>query len=205
MKQMLVCLVAVLAFTGCPMTLYPIYDDDSVIFDEALAGTWRDTDDAIWEFSRKSDDSMTYTWRYSPNTDEDPYTYVFDVHLTKIGDTRFLDVFPDHMEDKAGCCVDNFYSEDYLFKLHFYPVHSFFLVRELGDTLVLSRMDHEWFKHYMKKPRWFGVKGRLVDDWWLLTSPTAKLRRFLKKAAGSEDAFYEGVALERVKAESIAP
>src|SRR6185436_15380711 len=81
-------LAAALASSGClVLSLQPVYDAASVVFDDALIGTWVNTEDetsAIIERGEWRSYKVAYTDRFSTRT--------FQANLTKIAAARFLDL-----------------------------------------------------------------------------------------------------------------
>lgn len=84
-------IVLAVVSSGCLVSgLHPIYDDESIVFDEALVGTWENTESGA---------SVTVTrgeWRSYHLAFTDRFgTTRFTGHLTTIGASRFLNVRPE--------------------------------------------------------------------------------------------------------------
>lgn len=87
-----------LVSTGCLVSsLHPAYDDGSIVFDEALLGSWE---------NRESEVSVSVgrgEWRSYHVTFTDRFgTTKFTAHLTTIGTARFLNVRPEDGVEKPA-------------------------------------------------------------------------------------------------------
>ncbi|MEN6577126.1 MAG: hypothetical protein ABFD90_12340 [Phycisphaerales bacterium] len=189
-------LVALLA--GCVpiVSLNHLFTKDEITFDEKLVGTWMaDPNDPneIWEFSRldKSNagellqrwgDEITKFYRLT-FTDGEGHTSLQAACLVKLGDRRFLDVFPTQFPSEGEA-------------FFFQPVHTFFRVDSLGEKLVIRMTDDERFKEFAQaEPN--AVKCEIVDDRPILTASTKDLQAFVTKYAGDERLFPNDVTLTR--------
>src|SRR5687768_5465110 len=76
---------------ACVPSVNPLYTADTIVFDEALLGIWKDKPEAddSWNFSRSNDKSYTLVIQ------EKDANSKFSAHLVKLGDVMFLDLFPD--------------------------------------------------------------------------------------------------------------
>jgi len=148
----------------------------------------------FWEFSRldpSNSDALRQRWgdevaKFYRLTfaDGEGHTMVQAACLVKLGDRRFLDIFPSQLpadEEKA---------------FFFQPVHTFFRVDSLGEQLVLRMTDDEEFKEMIQaEPN--AVKHEIVDDRFILTAPTKDLQAFMTKYANDERLFPNDITLTR--------
>jgi hypothetical protein len=156
-------LAAAVGCSGClVVSLQPVYDDQSVVFDEALLGQWENSDDserATIERGEWRSYRITYTDRTA--------TRVFQGNLTKVGVATLLDVTEMRGADPGPLLV---------------PVHGLVRVSIVGDTLTAARLDYDWFiRARMHKA--VGLPASAVDDRRnaVITAPTGELRRWLLK------------------------
>jgi len=88
-----VCVLAI-TWTGCwQKSIYPFYKDSDVIFETALLGTWvepgkKPEDAQVWKITRGPGASA-----YQINVHSGETSLDYDVHLFKLGDNRFLDLY----------------------------------------------------------------------------------------------------------------
>ena len=73
------------------MSLHPLYTEEDVVCEEKLLGTWVDDSNNIWDFKCPDKQKKTYKLFIVDNEGEKG---LFDVHLTKLKNKLFLDVYP---------------------------------------------------------------------------------------------------------------
>lgn len=150
-----------LGASGCLVaSLHPIYDDESIVFDEALVGTWE---------NRESEVSAVLTrgeWRSYHVAYTDRFgTTRFTAHLTTIGTAKFLNVRPeDGLERPAFLTATNGI-------LQVTIDHDRLRVREPEYGVVLQRLNAGTL----------GVEGATdLKQNILLTAPSPKVRAWLR-------------------------
>jgi len=174
---------------GCIPSLNPLFNENELIFEEKLLGTWAE-DDAkeTWQFKRGSDDpnekfyEMTYT--------DSEGKGVFFAGLGKINDVMFLNIYPHEPElDKAN----DFY------KFHILRVHTFMKIEQIEPTLKMAMMDPEKMQKMLEKDPDI-IKHEMIEDGdrILLTASTEQLQLFMKKYMNEEDLFDDTSELKRL-------
>jgi hypothetical protein len=157
-------LAAVCLSTGClVVSLQPVYDEQSVTFDEALLGQWENAEDgtrATIERGEWRSYKITYVERTS--------TRVFQGNLTRIGASQFLDLTEMRGADPGPFLV---------------PVHGLARIAVKDDTLAVALADYDWFMRAITR-KTLGRLSTAVDDRRnaVLTSTTVDLRRWLAQA-----------------------
>jgi len=155
--------VAVTA-SGClVVTLQPVYDDQSVFFDEAMLGHWENAEDGVRATIEKGE------WKsYRITYAERSTTRVFQGNVTRIGAGVFLDLTEMRGADPGPYLV---------------PVHGIARIALKDDTLTVSMLDYEWFMQAMTR-KTLGRLNAAVDDRRnaVMTAPTGELRRWLAQA-----------------------
>jgi hypothetical protein len=178
-RTILTLLMAALASSGClVLSLQPVYDADSVTFDEALLGSWTNADDetkATIERGEWRSYKVVYADRFATRT--------LQGNLTKIGSTTFLDLTEIRGVDPGPFLV---------------PIHAIFRIDTNGDTLTAALFDYNWFSRAMAQKT---IRGLIVafDDRRnaVVASTTADLRRWL--ARPPEDAFAAPMTFTKAK------
>ena len=166
-----VVLVAMLS-PGCLVgSLHPAYDDESMVFDEALVGRWDNRESEITVAIERGEwrsYQIGYTDRFG--------TTRFTGHLARVGKTRFLNIRPeDGLERPAFLVVANGVLE-----VAIEP--SRVRVRELEYGVMLSRLNAGKL----------GLEAALdLKQNIIITAPTPKLRAWLLTALKDEDAWAE--------------
>jgi hypothetical protein len=150
------------------VSLQPAYDDQSIVFDEALLGQWENAEDgerATIERGEWRSYRITYTDRTA--------TRSFQGNLTKAGTAMLLDITEMRGADPGPFLV---------------PVHGIVRVSVEGDTLTAARLDYDRFMR-ARAQKSVGLPVSAVDDRRnaVITAPTGDLRRWLMRAPS--DAF----------------
>ncbi len=178
----ILCLGLILAATACVPSLHPLFTEDSLIFEESLVGTWEE-DDNIWQFRKSSSRSYKLIM-----TDAEGRKGEFETHLVKIGEHRYLDLYP----------VEPDLEENDFYKMHLLPTHTFMWVKQIEPNLQLSPMGPGAIKELVSQyPE--AVKHEIVQDTVVLTAHTQELQAFVKKFHDFKGLFGEPGDLERVK------
>ena len=189
---------------GCipVVSLHPLFTQDSLVFEDKLLGTW--TGEVTWEFARLDVDENAEmlpdelrdragkVYRLDI-TDDEGRQGSFVACLVKVGDKRFLDVFPDRFPsgeadpEKMKLLYNAFF---------FLRVHTFVRIDSVGEQLVLRLTDDEQFGKLIEaEPK--AVEHEMIEDRPVLTAPTEQLRAFVAKYADDERLFPNEVTLTR--------
>ena len=161
---------------SCVPSLHPIYTEEDVIFDPELLGTWSEGgSEETWAFSAHEPRSYRLLV-----TDDEGRQGRFVVHLAEIDGKRFLDLFPEQLNDE----MNDFY------KQHFLQVHTFLFLEEIEPRLRMAPMDHDWLSEYLQEhPNAIGHEE--VGDQIVFTAPTKELQNFVLQHLRTEGAFDE--------------
>ena len=189
-KKILVFVLGVL-LAGCVPSLHPLYTPKDVVYDPKLVGVWADpnsNDSGTWEFRPAEPNSYTMVF-----TDKDKKIGSFGVHLVKLDNTLFLDVFPN----------DPNMPQNGYYQLHLLPVHTFMKVDQIEPRLKLRFMDVDKFtKRLEKNPAL--LKHEIIqqgaDKKVVLTASTKELQEFMRKHANDEGVFGDASNMKRVLA-----
>jgi hypothetical protein len=174
----LVVLAATLA--GAPaclvLSLNPIYDDDSIGWDQNLLGSWQNADDNT-SIDIERGEWKSYRVRYVHPIESGNLT----AYLTSIGNQRFLDVMPARGEDRGSFLV---------------PVHGLVKLRVEGDRLELRPLSYDWFSDRLRASHSIvGLRVTLDQkENALIVSPTAGLRSWLR-AQSADDKMFGAAAV----------
>jgi hypothetical protein len=117
---------------GClVVALDRFYEEASIVFDERLLGTWKDTDDSLTVTIERSD-WRAYRLHYVHTTE----TRVLSAYLFRVGDTHYLDLSPLRGEDPG------------LFLL---PAHTILRVTIGAGEVTAAPLDFDWFSAAFSK------------------------------------------------------
>jgi len=129
MKTAAVALLACVSSACLVTSLQPVYDDDSIVFEEALVGQWENVED------RTSAAIDRGEWRsYKVTYVNRSTTTVLAGNLTRMGDALFLDVTESRGADPGPYLV---------------PVHGIYKIELGDDSLSAAALDYGWFTQAM--------------------------------------------------------
>ena len=175
----------VFALTSCVPSLHPLYTAEDLTFDPKLVGKWSQADPSdSWEFTKAG--KISYLLVY---TDKEGKKGDFKANLFKLGEHRFLDLYPDDGAlDRAEA--------PHLYKFHVQPMHTLARIDSIGPTLVMGFMSPDWIKDSLKKNT-ETICHENIRNRILLTAPTKDLQAFVKKHADGEGMFGRPMDLLR--------
>jgi len=166
---------------GCvPAALHPLYRESDLIQDPALLGVWKEKD------KPDSKDRWTFTpgegKSYTVEILIDDQKAAFTAHLFKLGDARFLDLYPvqSGLNEKLQ---NNPYAPALI------PGHLFFRVRATAPALRMSSMALDWLKEQLtREPK--AIEHIIYsDDRVVLTGGTGALQAFITRHLNDADAW----------------
>ncbi|HNQ36767.1 MAG TPA: hypothetical protein PK489_03205 [Prolixibacteraceae bacterium] len=182
-----------LVLAGCFVaSFYPLYTSADLHPDTLLAGEWFDGDSTLWKF-----DYITVQEKDKPSvTDSTGYILTFrekgeeqskssmEIRVVRLDGNCFLDFFINEIKD-----------ENYpdFFDLHTMAIHTFAMVTQKGDSLLLTWLGTEWIKEHARAHK-LKVAFLERDDDILLTAPTSDLQKFMVKCATIPEAWEKGTS-----------
>lgn len=182
-------------------SLQPLYTENELVFDTHLLGTWTDQDDGIWQFEKTLQENKNPIQKFGVN--EKTYTLIYKdtkdqksarlfVHLMKLGNRLFLDLYPTDNYDKEVS------SE--LLAAHLLPVHTFAKLDIHQDQVAIYPLNGEWLEDLFEQNKirishenvpYYGFSLRV------LTASTEELQKFVVKYQNEQEAFEEPSMLKR--------
>jgi hypothetical protein len=196
---------------GCipVMSLHPLYTEKDVVFENSLLGTWlEDSNDTTWEFKRIRDSNDTALEFERPDKPEKAYKLIYSsnedktkgsffVHLVKLENRFFLDVFPSQLP-----CVPQDPNQGWVYNSVFLlPVHTFIKVDTFEPQLRIRLTNNNEMEKLLKEqPN--AVRNELVEDNIILTASTKELQTFVLKYAQDDRVFSDKIILTRKKAQA---
>jgi hypothetical protein len=173
----IICGIFLFVLGGCGVTsIHPLYTEQDIIFDPALLGDWTEKDSkGTWTFTKSGE--KVYNLEY---IDEKGKNVIFEVHLLKLENRLFLDLFPKGPE------ID----ENYLLMLNTLPVHCFMRIEQIEPTLRLSMLDNDWLKKFLQEHP-DAVRHEQENDRIILTAEPKELQAFLMKIDDIKEAYIK--------------
>ncbi len=193
-KKLLFYLLAAL-LGGCVpvMSLHPLYTEEDVVFEQELVGIWVDdpkSPKTTWEFSRTEAEEKAYNLVYS---DSEGKKGSFLVHLVKLENRLFLDVYPNQFPSEQQDWEKMKWAYNFFFSV---PLHTFIKIDSIEPKLKMRLTDDEKMVELLKEdPN--AVKYELVDDKLILTASSKELQAFALKYADDSRVFSEEEVLSR--------
>ncbi len=207
-KTLLFYLLAALLGGCVPLfSINPLYTEKDVVFKQELLGVWADPNEpeGTWEFRRDEKSRNAYKLILDSG---DGLKGLFDVHLVKLKDQLFLDIYPaeegfektmEALEESAKDPNNTVWAFNLFFTV---PVHTFLKIDSIEPVLTMRVTDDELMKELLEQePK--AVKHVVIDeDRFVLTASTKELQAFVLKYADGDKLFEKPSALKRIKAKS---
>jgi ankyrin repeat protein len=154
-----------------PVSLEPIYTEKDLVFEPTLLGIWHESEHEAHVRITQSDDDMAY--RILIVGGEFSSQATFGAHLVKLKHHLFLDLHAD-----PDLLLSGWYAGSIVW------AHQFLFVKQLRPTPIGVFMEDKWLTAYLRKhPRAIShIEPEKDDNFIILTAPTKKLHRFLRKA-----------------------
>jgi hypothetical protein len=166
---------------GCIPSLNPLYTDETIVFEPALVGTWKQPQGAArWQFTKR--DEKSYGLVY---TDDQGQQGRFIGRLVRLEGELFLDLYPeDEQIDASG-----------FYKFHLVPMHTIYRVRGPQPKLELAAIDFKWLDEYLAAhPQ--EIECATFSGRKLITAPTAEVQKFV---LAHKDRFTSEFPLEKIE------
>ena len=168
----------VLVSSGCLVSsLHPVYDADSIVFDEALIGAWehRETEVRV--------DVARGEWRSYDISYTDRFgTSRYTGHLTTIAAARFLNILPEEGLEKPPFVV---------------ATNGFMQVEAAGATLRVREPDYAAVLSRVRIGKLGLASAVDVKQNVLITAPSATMRKWLAAAVKDARLWTEWKVLTR--------
>ncbi len=173
-----------LLLSGCVVkSLHRFYNEEDVIFDKSLLGSWVDEDSARWVIKPftfpkgfMQDDSTDNSYLVELYEDDDE-PQKFNAHMFTLDGKKYLD-FKPLRDDRYDDFLD----------VHFISAHSIALVEINGSgELVIGWFNNEWLEKLFRENRvkvsHEVVRGATASEGteYVLTASTEELQKFIRK------------------------
>ena len=195
-KTSLIALFAVL-LGGClpTVSVYPLHDKGTVVFDPNLVGTWvEDSNDPNeadnWQFKAHKDDKglKAYELRVA---DEDGKGLFF-AYLVRLEGKLFLDLVAAKLPWE-----DDLEKADWPYNVFLLlPANLFLRVESIEPVLKMRAMDDDKFKKLLEAdPK--VLRHTVSDERLVLTADTKELQAFMLKHADDKNVWGDPVILKK--------
>lgn len=167
-----------LTLSACIPSVHPYYRASDIIFEPALIGAWRATEDDEWEqwtFTQRDDTSYAITVVASEGKSGRLLG-----HLFTLGGRHYLDLIADEIK----------YAETQhdIINVSVVPGHLLARLDQETDGIRLVWVDFGWLGDFLKAHP-DEIAHRTENDSPVLTAATAELQRFVLAHAGDDELF----------------
>jgi len=161
--------------TECPpISINPLYSDETVVFEPAFLGTWT-AGNENFVVKKRGDEYYTVTYR-----DDDWLVNRLEVHLVQLGQHYYVDIYPE--DGLQGAVEKGYYP--------YLPTHAFLAVELEGDVLKLGMLHNDWLQEKLESGEDIQYARYASErECPFLIGSTEELQRFFLKYGEDEDAF----------------
>lgn len=181
---------------SCIPSLYPLYREKDLIFDDKLLGLFStegnmigDTGGDTWEFDSldwKSESKSSNEWgqfrsgkTYKLIAWEEDKKAEFAVHLVKLGKNYYLDFFPV-----------KYNIEHVMLDMQLMPAHIFGKIEFVNNNLVMNWFDGSFLTNLIDSNK-IKISHKMLENSILLTANTEELQKFVRKYGDNPGAFLD--------------
>ena len=188
-KASLAAAALTLILGGCVTSLQPLFTEKDLVFDPALIGIWGDNEDMTWCFEKQTKGAQDGDTAYRLVVTQKEVTSPMLAGLGKIGEHRFLCLYPDLEEIKERKLGD-------LYQAALIPGYLIAKITQEGPTLEVALLNHSWVQKFVEKdPK--AIRHEKVEGRVILSAPTEELQQFLLKHADQKELWEEPTKLQR--------
>lgn len=175
---------ATIASACLVLSLNPVYDEETIGWDPALVGSWRDEEDNV-TIDIEADEWKSYRIRYVHPIESGDLT----AYVTMVGDDRYVDLTPVRGKDFGSFLV---------------PIHASLRLRVDGDTLEVTPLSYDWFTDRSRSGSAVSGLSYTFDQKSnaLVMSSTEALRAWLRRQPADGAMFGAPAVFTRVKRSS---
>ncbi|OQP53412.1 hypothetical protein A4H97_23470 [Niastella yeongjuensis] len=197
-------LIGAFILPGCVFSLYPLYTENDLVYDNNLEGVWGDTSKNTWKFENLMQHEMA-PYKNKPEREKQEIikgqlinkkTYLLtctengearkmQAHLTQLDDNLFLDIFPDDLNLKNS-----------FFETQFVPVHTYAKVKITGNRFELYFLNTDLMDKLLEQNT-IRIKYEKLNNYKVITASTEELQKFIKKYANRRDLFNDAAFLTK--------
>jgi hypothetical protein len=166
---------------GCIPSIHPLYTEQDLVEDQSLLGQWAGTEGDTWTFTKAGEKEYSLAYK-----DGDGKTGDFLARLVKVGEHRYLDLYPAEPDIEAS----DFY------KLHLLRAHTFLRVKLTQSSLEMSTLKPDWVRDHLAANN-DALRHEKIEDGILFTAQPKELQAFVTKVASTVDAWENMDPLKR--------
>jgi hypothetical protein len=189
--------------SSCLSTLYPIFHERDVVFNQQLLGSWKYIEDnqrKFIEFKKiPRDRSLELTDAINKISDKGYLVSKMDslgiitsqsfVFVAKIGKKYYLDFYPAELPSQKQ--INKFYKSQYV-KTHI----SYLMDFKDNDHFEMKRFDRSFLDKLISDNK-INIRHEVVEGKNIITANTDELQKFIIQYSDNPKAFMTGVSCVR--------
>lgn len=185
LKYALVSGLLALLLYGCVYSVHPLFRESELVIREDLLGTWRESDDVTWQFTKGNGSYYDVVHISGGDTTQ------LNAGLGRLGDYYYLDLSLDDAEHLSE-----------MEAVHLFPTHTYSKIsfRDNEITMESFGFSANWLENLIKEKR-IRIKHEAIEDHVLLTASTSELQKFVLKYSDEPKAFGDPETLTRISSE----
>jgi hypothetical protein len=186
-------MILIILVVSCIPSLYPLYREKDLIFDERLLGLFNtegnNTEGNTWKFEKldwQTESGTENNWNqfrsgktYKMTDIEDDKKAEFAVHLLKLGKNYYLDFFPV-----------KYNIEHVMLEMQLMPAHIFGKIEFVNNNIVMHWFNGEFLTNLIDSNK-IKISHKMIDNGILLTANTEELQKFVRKNGDNPAAFID--------------
>ena len=190
-------------FNSCLSTLYPIFHEEDVVFNQQLLGSWKyieDNQQKFMEFKKIPGDRKSELTAAVNKISDKGYlaseadssgtvTSQFFVFIAKIGKNYFLDFYPAELPSQKKI---NIYYKNHQIKKH----NSYRIDFTDKDHFEMKRFDKSFLDKLISNNK-INIRHEVVEGSNVITASTDELQKFIIQYSDNPKAFMGGVSCVR--------
>jgi hypothetical protein len=218
MKTRTIILIGMLAAlaASCIPSLFPLYTEDDIVWDERIEGSWKMDNGSIWIIERLEhhpDASFMDPKWTEPDEDSEPGNIHYRLTVKEIckvdpggtgikeNDTVESD-FDLHLLELEGRMYVNFYPTDWelhhgFLHWHMVEVNTFARINLAEESMTVQYFDPDFLVELIENNR-VRIEHVMMDNYLLLTAPTEDLQKFVMKYGDENDALLSEDYFQRI-------
>jgi hypothetical protein len=179
-RMTLLVLGAALIFTGCAPSLHPFFDEENVVFKEALLGSWISDSGEKCTFTKSGENHYEFLY-----VDETPAR--FEARLIEFDGLTFLDLYPKGPDNGNG-----------LYLASLVPAHTLARLTIGENAISIALLDDDWLRKRSDRHQLTLAHERLADGAIVLTAPTGDLQAFVRSNVNNKEVFGDPEIFRRL-------
>jgi hypothetical protein len=198
LKRILFLFSVTAVFSGCLLTLHPIYTEKDVIYDADLIGNY-----AITEGEEPEDDTMhieplSATKMPIPKgleqirnkgyliTQKGKLGGIYIAYLVRLNNNNYYFDFYN-----IGGPINDQTPINSFFKSMLVPMHSVYKLQKLPQKGLVFHQFSQSFMQDLISKRQLRIKHEKVGEYYMVTASTAELQQYIAKYGNRKDAYEE--------------